>query len=45
MQTKNLSVVVVRCWLLGFVVKDKTFMYIVFTIILTKMMTTYMTVY
>ena len=41
---QNLSVVVVKCWLLGFVVKDKTFMCIVFTVILIKM-TAYMTVY
>ena len=41
---QNLSVVVVKCWLSGFVVKDRTFMCIVLTVILTKM-TAYMTVY
>ena len=41
---QNLSVVVVKCWLLGFVVYDRTFMCIVFTVILTKMIA-YMTVY
>ena len=41
---QHLSVVVVKYWLLGFVVYDRTFMCIVFTAIVTKMIT-YMTVY
>ena len=41
---ENLSVVVVKCWLLGFVVYDRTYMCIVFTVILTKM-TAYVTIY
>ena len=41
---QNLSVVAEKCWLLVFVVPDRTFMCIVFTVFLTKM-TTYMTVY
>ena len=43
-ENRNLSVVVAKCWLLGFVVLDKTFMCIVFTVILTKM-AAYITVY